>query len=336
MRSLLLTALVTFLVCTGTRAQETDVLTVRIVDVGAGLCTIAHAPPNRYMVYDVGHWMGNDCVEAIQEFVEGERIDVLVISHPDSDHLGDAPALLGAYSVHRILRTGYERWDRTTWRATTDSIGQEVRYGASVQNLKTQELEPGKTIPLGDAMLTLLAGWHEWTKPGPTSAERRNAISIVLRLDYAGRSILYTGDTIGRRLDDDLEACKDAEKVMANRHDAGEVSLTSDVLIAPHHGGNNASSKCFVQRIDPAWVIFSAGHSHGHPTVGAAERYLDQGVKLDSIFRTDRGDDEDDPDEWTHLSVDGCKDGKGDDGVEIVIKPEGDVSVDYLMPAAGC
>lgn len=273
MRFLLLTAFATLLASTGIRAQETEVLTVRIVDVGAGLCTIAHAPPDRYMVYDVGHWVGNDCIEAIQDYVEGERIDLLVISHPDSDHLGDAADLLGAYSVQRILRTGHERWDRTTWRAVTDSIGQEVRFGASVQNLKTQPLEPGETMALGDATVTLLAGWHDWIEPGPDEDERRNAISIVLRLDFAGRSILYTGDTIGRRLDDDAEACKDAEAVMADRHDAGEVSLGSDVVIAPHHGGNNASSDCFLKRIDPTWVIFSAGHSHGHPTAGAAQRY---------------------------------------------------------------
>ena len=90
--------------------------------------------------------------------------------------------------------------------------------------------------------MTLVAGWPRWDGPGPTPSERLNAISIVVRLEYRGRSILFTGDTVRRRLDDDDDACKDAEQVMVERHGAGQVLLKSDVLIASHHGANNDSA----------------------------------------------------------------------------------------------
>lgn len=48
-----------------------------------------------------------------------------------------------------------------------------------------------------------------------------------------------------------------------------------------------------------------------------------------------RGGPEDTPDECTYKSLDGCEDGNGDNGVEIVVEPEGAVSGDYLMAAAG-
>ena len=68
--------------------------------------------------------------------------------------------------------------------------------------------------------------------------------------------------------------------------------------------GNNGSSTCFINRVDPQFVIFSEGHEHDHPTAAAANRYLTQGVQLANIFRTDRGDDEGGF-EWSHLRVPG-------------------------------
>lgn len=88
-------------------------------------------------------------------------------------------------------------------------------------------------------------------------------------------------------------------------------------------------------------MIFSAGSQFGHPRDSTARRYLDHGVALDSIFRTDRGDDEDGtlgPLEWKHGAVPGCQDQKGDDDVDIVIVEGGALSVAYLNPepSTGC
>ena len=47
-------------------------------------------------------------------------------------------------------------------------------------------------------------------------------------------------------------------------HDTGLAPMSSFVLIAPHHGADNASSTCFIRAVDPHWVIFPAGHAHEH------------------------------------------------------------------------
>ena len=169
---------------------------------------------------------------------------------------------------------------------------------------------------------------------GPTASERRNAISIVVKLEFEGKSILFTGDTVGRRLSDPDDACKDAEKIMVDRND--DYPLKADVLIAPHHGGNNGSSKCFLEAVLPKFVVFSAGHEYGHPSKGTAKRAQNAGVRKSNIFRTDRGDDEDSIFEWKEGSVDGCKDGRGDDDVEIVLPRTGNVRVEYRRASSGC
>ena len=322
-----------------------DELYVRVVDTGGGLCTVTAAPgrnggPPAYMIYDAGHWNGEDCVNAVRELVpEGRKITLFVVSHSDGDHLGQADEILKLYAAETFLRTGFER-TTNSWRNWKEAVTSQVTAGARDINLSAETVKPGTKLPLGGATVTFIAGWPDWTMTNLSSSERRNAISIVLRLEYAGRSVLFTGDTVGRRTTDDDAACKDAEKVMVER--AAEIPLRADVMIAPHHGGNNGSASCFIEAVQPSAVIFSAGHDdHEHPTTGAAGRYLAAGVAIDNIFRTDRGDDEDGEtnsarSEWDHLRRPGCRDGRGDDDVEIIIRSNGRSTVGYMRPDGPC
>lgn len=69
-----------------------------------------------------------------------------------------------------------------------------------------------------------------------------------------------------------------------------QVLLKSEVMTAPHHGGNNGSSNCFICAVTPNWVIFSSGHDFDHTRQFTAERYLAAEVALDHLLRTDGGD----------------------------------------------
>ena len=305
---------------------------VRVVDVGPGLCTITRIPGDHYMIYDAGHWNGDRCLEAAREIVSGGVIDLLVLSHSDADHLGDAAAILDDFTVRQIIRTGLRRTSGT-WTNMNERIGQHAVEGGSILNLQSVDLVPGTVTHLGEAEVILVSGWKKWTNPGPSAAEKRNAISIVVRLVYRGHSVLFTGDTIGRRLSDPNTACKDAEARMVNN--IGKVPIQSDVILAPHHGGNNGSSTCFINAVNPTFVIFSAGHQHDHPSSGAAQRYLNHGIPASNMFRTDRGDDEGGF-EWNHGRIDNCRDPRGDDDIEIVLRRNGAPLVEYRTTSTGC
>ena len=106
------------------------------------------------------------------------------------------------------------------------------------------------------------------------------------------------------------------------------IPIDSDVLIAPHHGADNGSSTAFINAVSPDWVIFSAGSAHRHPRADAAQRYLDNGVAIDHIFRTDLGDNEG-GEEWNHgINTPGGS-VLGRDNVDILIRPNGEILVDY-------
>lgn len=293
----------------------------RVVDVGSGLCVITEIDKKHYFVYDAGNWTGQQCYQAVKKIVKGNTIQLMVLSHSDSDHIGDVPKILKDFKVDSIVRTGFRRATKT-WQKTDAAVQHEVLTGATEYNLQQINLDPGKLIfPLGDASVTILYGKGNWS--GLNESENRNAISIVAKLVYKGHSILFTGDTIGRRLTDDSTACKDAEHEMVRLNETSVIKLKSDILIAPHHGGNNSSSACFISAISPKYVIFSAGHDHGHPAHETYKRYINAGVKYENIFRTDLNDAEADSDkDWEDPMVESCIDMKGDDDIDIVINDE--------------
>jgi len=323
---------------------------VRVVDVGAGLCVIAHTPDGYDLLYDAG-FRGGYCAQAVGEIVGDDHIELVILSHSDADHIGELDEILAANSADTIIHTGSER-ETIAYREAMDAIGRAAAAGSTIINLaNTPDAdndgindEIGSVYELGDARVEILAGWHEWdlalSDAGevPSDSERRNAISIVVRYTYRGRSVLLTGDTIGRRIDDSALACRDAERWMTR---PGAPSLQSNVLIAPHHGANNGGSACFLAAVDPDYVVFSAGHDHMHPRQQAAERARAQGVAWSRMFRTDRGDDERDAShnaphqrEWGRARMAGNVDPPGDNNIEICLGAS--ARVRYRASSAWC
>ena len=292
-----------------------NTLYTRVVDVGPGLCVITKTPNDHYFIYDAGHWRGGHCIRSVRDIIQGETIDLMILSHSDADHLGDASKILSEFHVKTLVKTGYRRMDSKTWKKMNVSASSSVADGTSVINLSSHQLSSGYEFNLGDTKITFVYGVSEWTNTSISSlSERRNAISIVVRLEHEGQSILMAGDTVGRHGGDSPDTCKHAEKDMVEHHGA---LLDADVLIAPHHGADNGSSNCFIEAVSPEFVIFSAGHNHKHPRKATAERYLNH-LPKEIIFRTDLGDDEGHL-EWAEGRIQGCSEVPGDDDIEIVL-----------------
>lgn len=318
---------------------------IRVVDVGQGLCVVAREPSGRTLLYDAGH-SGDFCPRAVQEIVGDNPIDLVVISHSDSDHISDGVAILRAHPAGIIL---HPEDDRTgdTLDALREEIQDQQERGTVVRSMATDPPTFGEVFRLGDAVVRFVAGWRDGAEtarqgdPTLPLADRRNALSLVVRFEYGGHSVLLTGDTIGRRRSDPMgnRACRNGERLMVE----GSVPIDSDVLIGQHHGGNNATSNCFIRAVSPRWVIFSAGSGHGHPSQAVADRLVSwgrtRGLTADRILRTDRGDDVDnDEGQWVTGAIRGCDDGAGDDDVEIWLpsRPQQRVRVAYRLAASGC
>ncbi|MFN1834787.1 ComEC/Rec2 family competence protein [Balneola sp. MJW-20] len=312
-------------------------LKVKVADVGAGLCTIIEIPnPSDgtdpfYMLYDVGA----GCRDDIQQMIPSDQpIDLMVLSHNDSDHISNADEILEVYEVRKILWSGFERPGIFTYEVVNEAISAEE--DAEVINLGSTSLPIGSTWIFGDTYVTFVAGFNvppeSWGFSPSDASEYRNAGSIVMRVVHKGSSLLLVGDMIGR-LENDASFPEDsvvaAEAYVINN--SGAVPIDSDILVASHHGGNDGSSVPFIQAVRPEYVIFPSGSrdTYGHPRATVAQRFLDFGVDINKIFRTDREDDETHPGHWEPNGDTGVNDRSGDDSVIITISEVGVISVRY-------
>lgn len=313
---------------------EPDAVFMRVVDTGAGLCCVILLPGNHAIIYDAGQFQnpGEAAADlAIRQLLPvGRDLDLLVLSHSDADHLGNVPQICENYRVRRVIR---DRMERTTdtWKAARDAVEAERdTHGCIDTRLGAVNFPHGGTFRFGDAFVTMVAGWgeppDEW---GLTdTAERFNSVSVVIRIAYKGKSILLTGDTVGRHRDDPAEVCIAAERAMVDAAQA--IRIDADVLVAPHHGADNGSSTDFIRAVNPRFVIFSAGHDHEHPRAVTAGRYLAAGIPTTRMFRTDLGDDEGGA-EWAFGRLSGNVDRPGDDDVDVLIRADGTLLVEYRL-----
>jgi competence protein ComEC len=313
---------------------------LRVVDVGAGLCVVAVAPEQHVMVYDAGRGQAR-CLNAVRELVPNHKIDLLVLSHSDSDHVGATRGILDENEVAIIIHPGDPRGP--TLDPIRAAIGQEPN--AQIFNLSTAPIAFGTRFPVGSASATFVAGWSDGRQtrgtgePALSESMRNNALSSVIRFEFGGHSVLLTGDTVGRPDSQNNSLCRYAERIMVENSDA--TPLRSDVLVGQHHGADNATANCFITAVQPQFVVFSAGHQHRHPRQSAADRLVANGIAPGNIFRTDRGDHEGGSGwkkEWVYGSIAGCRDEPGDDDVEIRLPadPHAPVAVAHRSPSTGC
>jgi len=328
---------------------EANTVFARIVDGGQGLCSVTVLPEGQIIVYDTGHWNHDDvCLEGVREVVSKvealhrtgpiRALEMMILSHSDSDHLAATDEILSAFDVETVIWSPfflfYENKTKPgTFVDARDAIGRAVNEGRIRReiNLADEQLVFGQAFTFGDASVTPVYGQNRppiYWNPLSTS-KRRNAGSTTIRIDFAGRSILLTGDVVGRKDGGPLSSCRTSEKYMVDNADKSGRGVLSAVLIAPHHGADNASADCFIKEVDPEFVIFSAGQGYEHPRSTAALRYhQENNIPLDRIFRTDLGDDEGSP-EWAEGRIPGNGDPVGDDDVDILIRASGEVCVGY-------
>lgn len=359
-----LVALIALLCATPAAAQSTDAV-VRIVDIGAGLCAVISVPGGHGILFDAGPAGATNCQAAVRELVPDRHLDLVVLSHSDSDHIGMVKAILGPqprpHQAEReniaaiIIHPGDPRGPQVTRMRVT--LSEQAALGACVYDLRannqppapcrvlspgrTAAIAPGDSFAIGAGRATFVAGWGDGNlafSPGdariPDEAARNNGLSIVIRFEYGGHSVLLTGDSLGRRQGDPASTCAYAERIMVGR--VAAVPLKSDVLIAGHHGADNASSTCFIQAVSPQYVVFSAGHEYHHPRQATMARMIDSHIVLANMFRTDRGDNEGGTEATEGAGQ--CPDPTGDDDVEIRLpdSPAHPVTVGYRGASAPC
>lgn len=236
-----------------------------VIDVGQGACVVVITPDGRTLVADVGRSQERVRRVIIPYLREQgvERIDYLVATNPDQDHIGGVPAILEDMEVGA--------WVDPVVGTTNQT------YAKSLELVDELGIEPirarrGGTLDMG-ANVTAEILWPVDPLLMDGSVESRNDNSVVIRLTHGEVTFLITGD---------IE--EEAEEALVEADE--DERLRADVLVAPHHGSATSSTAGFLDAISPTVAIIPVGldNQYDHPRDEVLQRLRFRSIR---VYRTD-------------------------------------------------
>jgi competence protein ComEC len=253
---IILFTVVTFIFYLDYQNQEKK-LTFAMLDVGQGDALFIESPTGVQVLVDVGP--PRRVLSKLNRVMPlfDRTIDAIIITNPDTDHIGGVTEVLKAYKVKQIFEPGTVS-DSTTY--------QNLKKEIEKRNIENILLRKGMKIDLGGGVvLDILFPDRDVT------FWDTNEGSVVARLTYGETSILLTGDSTW-----------ETEKILL-----GNPSLDTDILKVGHHGSRTSTSYDFVKKVSPEYALISNGrdNSYGHPHEATLDTLKTLGVK---VLRTDQ------------------------------------------------
>ncbi len=236
-----------------------QLLEVNFFDVGQGDAIFIETPQRHQILIDGGP--DSAILEKLaKEMPFWDRtIDLIILTHPEKDHLSGLIEVLKRYKVENILWTGVIRdtAEFKEWKKLIEGERAKIFIAKSGQKIIMPRTVLGILYPLEN-----LEG---------EELKDSNNTSIVARLVFKENSFLFTGDIY-----------KSIEKELI----AKGTDIDSDVLKVAHHGSKTSSSEEFMKEVSPQEAVISAGkdNPYGHPHQEVLEILEKYGIR---ILRTD-------------------------------------------------
>lgn len=235
-------------------ASKSGELQVHFIDVGQSDASLILCEGHA-MLFDTGENETSPLLQFYLMEMGVEKLDYVIGSHPEADHIGGMDAILLKYDCGTVMLSEISP-DTASYR--------DVQEAMERRGVTRVSPEPGEQYPLGGAFFTIIA-------PNRDYGENMNNASIGIKLVYGENAFIFTGD--GER---------EAEEDMLKNG----IPLNADVLQAGHHGSSDASTEAFVEAVSPRYAVISCGkdNAYGHPHRETLETFQEAGVE---VFRTD-------------------------------------------------
>jgi len=230
------------LIITFIRKENSNYLKVAFLDVGQGDAIYIEAPNGKQVLIDGGPDAKLlSSLAKVMPFAD-RSIDMILATHPDSDHIGGFPLLLDNYKVTSIIENG---------TISTSEVSDDLEKKIEKKKINKIIARRGMHIILDDKKniyIDILFPDRDITN------FESNDASIVGKLVYGENSFLFTGD-----------ASLYTENLI--EWNESENTLHSDVLKLGHHGSRTSSSLLWLEKVNPKIAIISVdkNNKYGHP-----------------------------------------------------------------------
>lgn len=237
---------------------------------------------------------GNAVLEKIGKYMPfyDRKIELVIMTHPDKDHMGGLVEILKYYKVGQILETGI--FCKTAICKEWDELILE-------KNIPVKYAEFGQKINIGNVNIDIL---YPFENLKDKEVKDDNETSVILKLtinknlsglknngdknqsfDYTQDDIVRNGIASNNKFDNSYLFTSDAgfkaEKELLDKN----INIEAKILKVSHHGSKNATSNEFLQAVKPEKAVISVGeNSYGHPAEELLNRLKNMSIK---IFRTD-------------------------------------------------
>lgn len=217
------------------RSPRPEGLEVTALDVQHGNATVLRYPDGSTVVCDAGCYGRTDVgatVVAPAFWRWGvRRIDLIVVSHADVDHINGIPALLDRFAVgHVVYSPIVER----------SEAGRQLLAMLDARGIPHESARAGDRIAVGDGHVLEALAPADWTLRA--WGENQNENSLVVRAEHDGRRVLVAGD---------IQVV--ASTVLLGRG----ADVRADVLIVPHHGCAMPNADAFAKAVRPRVALVS-------------------------------------------------------------------------------
>lgn len=209
-------------------AADPEVLQIRVLKVGKADAIVCMCG-EKTMVIDCGE---EEDGQEVLDYLEGRgisRVDVLLITHYDKDHIGGADTVVEGIPVSRVLLPDY--------------TGTGTEYGDFMEALEKAGIRPER---IREDQVLSLGGADVLVEPPASyalpdgNAEYDNNFSLVTTFRYGDRRLVFAGDMEKKRIREWLES-RERE--------------TCDVLKVPHHGVYNTALEDLFKTLRPAYAL---------------------------------------------------------------------------------
>jgi len=192
-----------------------------------------------------------------------KSIDLIILTHPEKDHLEGLLEVLKRYKVENILWTGVKK---------ETLIYQEWQKAIEKEKAKIFIAKADQKIKAGKVIIYIL---YPFESLEGKETKNANDTSIVSKLIFNENSFLFTGDI-----------SKSIEEKLVQKYKG----LNSNVLKVAHHGSKNSTSKLFLEKVSPEIAVISCGENnpYNHPHLEVLQNLSEFGIK---ILRTDKNGD---------------------------------------------